>query len=398
MATFSGARPGGRRARGALLAVVVVLVAACGVGESPDEVATGEQARRQAAQQPSARPPTVAGPRPSHRAIRVVAVGDIMLDGSAREFFADRGYGRAFARLRHLIAGADVAIGNLEGPLTELQVPFVPKQYVFRSPPGPVARALAQAGFDALSLANNHSLDFGLLGLRHTRQALRDAGVAGFGAGRDSAAARAPVLLERGGKRIGLLGYSNTLPEAFWAGEGRGGTAFGDESHVREDVARLAARADIVIVSFHWGREGTRELRPYQTRLARAAVDAGADLVVGHHPHVLQAVETYRGGLILYSLGNFNFGSFSPSADVSVVASVEFSEGRAPALEMTPINVNNLEIHFEPRVLAPERARTVFTRVRDLSREFGTELAWRGGAIVGGDAKARTAWLQVREP
>ena len=232
-----------------------------------------------------------------------------MLDGTARPYLQRYGYDHAFARVRTLLSESDLVIGNLEGPLTAATQPMVDKKYVFRSPAQPVASALARAGVGAVSLANNHTLDYGLVGLRDTMTALRDAGIRFFGAGESLAAARTPAIVDAGPVKVGLLGYSNTFPAAFWADETRGGTAFGHEAQLRMDIAALAARVDIVVVSFHWGREGTTELRPYQPLLARAAIDAGADLVIGHHPHVLQAIERYRDGVILYSLGNFTFNS-----------------------------------------------------------------------------------------
>lgn len=305
-----------------------------------------------------------------------------MLDGTARPYLQRYGYDHAFARVRGLFAGSDLVIGNLEGPLTAASQPMVEKKYVFRSPPQPVASALVRAGLGAVSLANNHSLDYGLVGLRDTMAALREAGIYFFGAGESLAAARAPAIVDAGPIKIGLLGYSNTFPEAFWADESRGGTAFGHEAQLRTDVAELAARVDIVVVSFHWGREGTSELRPYQPLLARAAIDAGADLVIGHHPHVLQEIERYRDGVILYSLGNFTFGSFSTRATVGAVAHVEFTDGVFTELVLQPLNVNNFQVYFQPRPLNRPQALVTFEHLRDLSRVNGTRLDWRDGEIV----------------
>ena len=324
-------------------------------------------------------------PQPVPREIvrtRISAVGDIMLDGKARPYLQRHGYDHAFAQVRPLFADSDLVIGNLEGPLTTASAPLVEKEYLFRSPAQPVASALARAGIGAVSLANNHALDYGLVGLRDTIAALGDAGVEYFGAGETLDDARSPAVVDTGRVKIGMLGYSNTFPEEFWAGESRGGTAFGHEAQLRADIAALVQRVDIVVVSFHWGREGTTELRPYQPLLARAAIDAGADLIIGHHPHVLQEVERYRDGVILYSLGNFTFGSFSTRATVGAIAHVEFVDGDFAELALQPLNVNNFEVYFQPRPLAEPQALQTFDHLRALSLSSDTQLHWRNGEIV----------------
>jgi poly-gamma-glutamate synthesis protein (capsule biosynthesis protein) len=182
------------------------------------------------------------------------------------------------------------------------------------------------------------------------------------------------------GRTAGFLAYSSTFPEEYWAGRDRPGTAFGHEQAVRADVAKLVTQGvDIIVVSFHWGQELAKELRPYQPLLAHAAIDAGADLVLGHHPHILQAVEHYRDGLILYSLGNFAFGSRTTTAVTSVIASIVFEDGRFRRLEMTPINVNNFQIEFQPRPLSDTAAVSVYNELAALS---STPLQYRDGLIV----------------
>jgi len=330
------------------------------------------------------RPPEPVAPVPSEEVVapsppppaplRIVAVGDIMLDGTARPVFAQHGYDHAFVQVKPLLAGAPIVIGNLEGPLTTRGAPEQDKTYVFRSPPDPVSRALREAGINVVSLANNHPLDFGPDGLEDTRAALDRAGVAYMGAGPNLRAARLPVIRETGGQRVAILGYSVTLPEHFYAGPDKPGTAFAHESHVRADVAAARRQADIVIVAFHWGQEGKTQLRDYQVQLGRAAIDAGAAAVVGHHPHILQAVERYRDGVILYSLGNFTFGSYSKDAQVSAVAELVFNGQRVASLRLYPINVNNFEVEFQPRPLTGTSANQVVGELMALSALRQTEL------------------------
>lgn len=314
--------------------------------------------------------------------IRITAVGDIMLDGSARPELAKFGYDYAFDDTRDLLKRSHVVFGNLEGPLTRRGEAEKDKQFVFRSPPAKVASALKQAGFDVVSLANNHSLDYGAIGLKDTINALAAAGIRHVGAGKNSRDARAPTFVVVGDHTIAFLAYSLTFPENFWARRQRPGTAFGHEKHIVADVAAAREVADIVLVSFHWGREGITELRDYQTRLGRAAIDAGAQAVLGHHPHILQGVEHYRQGVILYSLGNFTFGSYSQRARHSVIAHLYFNGSQLSQVRLLPVNVFNSDVIFRPRPLRGEDANKVVRELQQLASELGTEIRNDDGVAV----------------
>lgn len=325
----------------------------------------------------------------------VTAVGDIMMGGSARPEMEQTGYDHPFEAVKDFLRSADVTFGNLEGPLTNMPTPYVDKKYVFRSPPDKVAPALAEAGFDVVSLANNHALDHGLQGLKQTMEALDKAGIGYAGAGENLRAARRAVILRRNGLRIAFLAYSLTFPEEFWAKKNQAGTAFGHEAYVRRDVKASKERADIVLVSFHWGREGTTELREYQVRLGRAAIDAGASAVLGHHPHVLQAVESYGEGVIMYSLGNFVFGSYSKKATRSIIAQLEFKDHHLHALRLIPINVNNIDVVFQPHALEADEARLVINHLKSLSEPLGTVIREQGNrGVVEFGARHRSPKVQ----
>jgi poly-gamma-glutamate synthesis protein (capsule biosynthesis protein) len=314
--------------------------------------------------------------------LRIAAVGDIMLGGTAAPEMQKYGYDYPFEPTRDILKSAQIVFGNLEGPLTNGGEAGTAKQYVFRSPPDKVAPALARAGFSVVSLANNHTLDYGPEGLMDTRAALDKAGIRHTGAGRNAAEARQPVYMMADGVTVAFLAYSLTFPEEFWAGPDKPGTAFGHEQHVRADVAAARRTADIVVVSFHWGQEGKTELRDYQTQLARAAIDAGAAAVLGHHPHILQGVERYRDGVILYSLGNFAFGSYSNTATRSAIALLTFRDRRWHELKMIPLNVKNAEVVFQPRPLVGRDATEVAEHLQQLSQALGTTLENRDGVAV----------------
>ena len=320
---------------------------------------------------------------PTPPRITLVAVGDIMMGGTAAPEFRKLGYDYAYEQVRPWLTGADIALGNLEGPLTTRGELLVEKKYRFRSPPEKVAPALVNAGFDVLSLANNHSLDWGVTGMQDTREALRRHGLHSIGAGNNATEARAPVIIERQGIKLAFLAYTLTFPEEFWATPGRPGTAFGHQAHIRADVQAARQQADIVVVSFHWGAEVKTTLRPYQPLLAHTAIDAGAALVVGHHPHILQGAERYKDGLIFYSLGNFVFGSYSYSARVSAMARVSFEDGKVIGAELLPINVFNPQVVFQPAILQGDAARKVISDLDDLSAALGARFQFDAGQGVG---------------
>jgi poly-gamma-glutamate synthesis protein (capsule biosynthesis protein) len=276
------------------------------------------------------------------------AVGDMMLGSWLTPLLDSLGVDYPLTAVTPLLARADLLLGNLEAPFLADTTGAVraEKTYTFAVPPRHIG-VLTAAGFDVVTLANNHILDFGTAGLDTTRTLLEEAGIAHAGTGPDRGAAHRHVLVERAGRRVAVLAYNHVFPEEFWAGSDRPGTAHADDAGLAREVARAAAEADLVVVTFHWGAEGMETPKDYQRILARIAIDHGADLVVGHHPHVLQPLEWYRGRLIAYSLGNFVFASYSETPTGAVLL-VRF-EGEVPvAAEFHPLDVNNLRRAFRP--------------------------------------------------
>ena len=314
--------------------------------------------------------------------IIVSAVGDIMLDGTARPVMIELGYDYPFVQMRQYFSDSQIIFGNLEGPLTDRGTPEQDKKFVFRSPPTKVSNALKNAGFNVVSLANNHTLDYGADGLAQTIEVLDAANILHAGAGADLTAARQPAWFQVNGQRIAILAYSVTLPENYYAEKSRAGTAFAHEAQVRADVTAARDHADIVLVSFHWGQEGKTVLREYQTRLGHLAIDAGAQAVIGHHPHILQGIERYKDGIILYSLGNFTFGSYSMHSTRSAVAQLHFRNSRLQDLQLFPINVNNFEVQFQPQPLTGKAADAVINEVSTLSAALHTTVSNNNGIGV----------------
>lgn len=240
--------------------------------------------------------------------MKLAFVGDIMLDdGPGRAIAAGRDPLAAFAPI---LAAADYRIGNLECPVATVGQPMESKIHNFRA--DPAALRVLQGRFDALSVANNHSGDYGQAAFLETLEHVRAAGIASFGGGRNLAEAHRPLWIERKGLRIAVLAYNEFKPRSFEAGPHWPGIAWSEDSHVVADIrAARAAGADIVIPYMHWGWEREPQPTARQRQLARLMIDAGADAVVGGHPHVTQGTETYRGKPVIYSLGNFVFDGFT---------------------------------------------------------------------------------------
>ncbi len=239
--------------------------------------------------------------------LSLIFAGDVMLDDGPGRVVAD---GRdPLAAVAPLLAGADYRIANLECPVATIGTPLDNKIYSFRAHPRVLS--VLQGRFDAVSLANNHSGDYGQAAFAETMALLDGAGIRRFGGGRNLVEAHAPLWIERKGLRIAVLGYNEFKPRVFEAGADHPGIAWSEDSHVIADIrAARKAGADLVIPFMHWGWEREPKPSARQRALARRMIDAGAAAVVGGHPHVTQGAELYRGRPIVYSLGNFVFDGF----------------------------------------------------------------------------------------
>lgn len=312
--------------------------------------------------------------------IVINAVGDIMLAGSGGATLQRLGCDYAFAATSPELHKGDIAVGNLEAPLARGGTEFTFKKFRFRADPQ-CASSLKRAGFSVLTLANNHMMDYGDAALLETLQHLGSNNILSTGAGHNLSAARHKTVFQVKGARIAFLAYSMTLPVEFFAATDHAGTAPGYPLYYKEDIAQAKATADYVIVSFHWGLEGSATPHQFQTAAAHAAIDAGADVVLGHHPHVLQGIERYKTGIIFYSLGNFAFGSISPSAGRSVIARITL-DGGVKAVELVPLNVLNNEVRFQPKPLRGKRGKAVIEHLNQISRDMGTIIVGSGGRYL----------------
>lgn len=304
------------------------------------------------------------------RTLSLVAVGDVMLSRTVDRIMRAQGYEYPFARVRDEIASADIAFANLETSVID-GAPVPSGSMRFRADVQ-TAPVLAQVGFDIVSLANNHVPDYGEVGVISTVTALTAAQVAYSGAGADDTHAYAPTIIEREGVRVGFLAYNDTdvVPDRYCAAPDRAGTACMDIARMREAVTQLAPTVDIVVVSMHGGTEYVPRANIRQQEFARAAIDAGADIVIGHHPHVVQNIEYYNGHYIIYSLGNFVFDQmWSRDTREGVMARIEFSKKGIEGIQFLPVEIFN---YAQPRFITDPESRTrILARLGDEVDEQG---------------------------
>ncbi len=249
------------------------------------------------------------------RPVRLAAGGDVTLgDGVAT---AIRRYGPRWPwrSVAPVLRAADVAVVNLETCVSRRGRPWPGKEFTFRGRPRWLRTAANFAGIDVGSLANNHSLDYGRRAFADTLATAKRHGIRTIGGGTNLARARRPAILRRGGLRLAFLGFSDVRPPGFDAGRRRSGATPAFARYVRADVRSASRDADIVVVYFHRGIKLDRTPSARQRALARVALRAGATVVLGAHPHVLQPRDRRGRRFVAWSLGNFVFAWNSPGTN-----------------------------------------------------------------------------------
>lgn len=298
--------------------------------------------------------------------VHLAAVGDIMLDRTLGQIIVDGRLDYPFAKMKEELVSPDLTIGNLESALGDLGIPQEGKTYPFRSPPA-AAAALALGGFDVVSLANNHAMDYGPEALLQGIDLLRAAGVVPVGAGANRAAAHAPAILEVNGQRLAFLAYVNVPVEQggfdveMWdATATNPGLAWGRPDEIAADIEAVLPEVDHVIVLLHSGLEYVRFTGDVQRELARRAIDAGATVVIGHHAHILQGIERYGDGLIAYGLGNFAF-DINGEPDTAVLHIWLHPDGRID-YELRPAVI---QVGGAPRPATAEEAAAILENIKE---------------------------------
>jgi len=308
----------------------------------------------------------------------------------------------AFRHVNALMRSADFMLGNLEGSICDIGTAVEkPGAQAWKAGSRQLA-AIEAAGFHAMNVANNHMMDFGTEAMLATIENLERIGVKHCGGGRDFNEAHQPALVERDGCTVAMLGYTCVYREGWMAGADRPGlavvgarTSYETPARVFEtpgsppvihtwalaehkaqlarDIAAARTRADIVICTFHWGvSKGFKHLAEYQIELGRFAADSGADLVFGHHPHLLQGIEVHNARAIFYSLGNFTFAHHQQHKGHEYETGMvrcRIRDKKIRAVEFLPARNDK---SLEPRVLNASEGRDVLELVKARSKDLGT--------------------------
>ncbi|MCP4602119.1 MAG: CapA family protein [Proteobacteria bacterium] len=325
----------------------------------------------------------------------VLFLGDFAPTDAALPAIKKRGYSYPFEATRELVHSYDAAVANLEAPITTRgNKALFPKQYVYKIHPEAVAE-IRRAGIDAVTLANNHAFDYGRHGLADTIDHLDTGEILHAGAHLSQEGARRGLVFNTPGGRLGILAYIQNKPQwrlnnlAFvhetlfyrWPGVAR--LVYRD---LAEDITRMKRFSDIVAVVVHWGENYTPVNRD-QKILGQVCVDLGADVVIGHHPHWYQPVRLYRGRPVIYSLGNYAFGTpGNRRMRFGMGAALYLAGGRITDVEFIPLLTQNRIVKFQPHIPEGKRLKRFFSKFLKGSRELGAAVERRGNR----------AWLELK--
>jgi len=298
----------------------------------------------------------------------MIAVGDIMLSRHVDQKMAQNGYSYPFEKIKDYLKNADLTIANLESPFKE---GLSPREGMVFGANKKAIEGLKLAEFDLINLANNHFGNQGENGAELTFNWLKENGFSYIGAGKTDSEAHTPVIKEIKGQKIAFLGYTDTdvIPTSYIALDSRAGVAAMDINRLKEDIFKVKEKVDLVIISMHSGTEYTPSPNERQKEFAHAAIEAGADMVTGHHPHVVQAIEFYNNKFIFYSLGNFIFDQmWSTETRQGIILKLSFTFGRLTDTEILPIKIDDFS---QPHFLEEkEEQETILKRIFEASEKL----------------------------
>ncbi len=339
----------------AAVAVVLAFVAGCPANQETPELTSD-----------TAVAPVGAVPKPAAvpQKLHLVAVGDIMLDRSVGDKIEANGYASIIEEVADHLRQGDIVFGNLECPLSTVG-PHEPRgACIFRADPKTV-QVLVLGGFDIVSLANNHALNSGKAALLQTIDHLEQAGIAYVGAARTRAQGTDPTFVTVGGIRVGFLAYTDLSFDCSSYSK-----VDQDLSRLRQQIKQARNNCNLLIVSYHWGEEYRRKPTSRQVKVAHASIEAGADVVLGHHPHVLEGIELYRNRPIIYSMGNFIFDQRSGERMESGIFDLYYVQGRGWRVEMTPVWIPWSRLGAE--YPTGQKRDRIAHRIQELSAQLGT--------------------------
>ncbi|PYV19394.1 MAG: hypothetical protein DMG21_01670 [Acidobacteria bacterium] len=317
------------------------------------------------------------------RQVVIEVCGDVLPESSWQERIDPE---HLFDGMKDEFARSDLVFVNLEEPITRSNrvtrykrraAVRAKRDYILRARNPRIPEVLKNSGIGLVGLANNHMMDFAAVGLSDTLAGFRSAGLPTVGAGLVADAERA-YIFEKGGVKVALLAFSDVIPTNYAATPNKPGVASSqDEARLRGAIQEARKQADFVILMIHWGAQGDHRITHRQRALARVAVEAGCDVVVGMHPHVIQGIEYFGRVPVFYSIGNFSFPSIKPAEMECFVAKLCFRPNHAAAVELVPAEIS---ARGAPTVAQGKEATGILSHLDQYCRGFNTAI--RDGKLV----------------
>lgn len=297
------------------------------------------------------RSPTSA--KPETKKLSLSFTGDVLLDSHVAALIKNKGADYVVGEVKDILSGSDISMINLENPVSLKGEKAPDKQYTFRAKPENLD-VLTQCGIDVVTLANNHSLDYGKDALIDTFNYLDKADIKYVGAGNDIESANKPVVFYDNSYSTSILASSRVIPAVSWAaGKNKPGLATTyDPTLLLSKIKEARKNSDIVVVYVHWGEELKEKPVSHQKDLAKKYIDSGADIVIGSHPHVLEGFEFYKGKLIAYSLGNF---IFTNAKNDTMILNIQYT-GNSYKASVIPCRI----VNYRPVLINSQSERTAF--------------------------------------
>lgn len=303
----------------------------------------------------------------------ITFMGDVMMDSFIGDYIRDQGVDYPWAEVSSITIESDLAVINLETSVSTRGSTKKPEGYGFRSHPDTL-QGLVNSGIDLVSLANNHTLDFGEEAFYDTLESLNQYGIEYVGGGKDKKEAEGLKIIEKNGLKMGFMAYTSIIPWSSWeAGEDKPGAAILKpeyEGIILENIESASKECDVLTVIAHWGIEYDQTPSEKQRELAHAMIDAGADIIVGHHPHVLQGIEFYQDKPILYSIGNFIFLKNDDLCGRTGVFELILNKEGFKSGKFHPVNIQYCKANLLN--VNEGRGKEILDMLRELSSPWGT--------------------------
>lgn len=300
-------------------------------------------------------------------------MGDVMMDSFIGDYIRDYGSDYPWTDVAPITKESDLAIINLETSVSTRGETKKPEGYGFRSHPDTL-QGLVNSGIDMVSLANNHTLDFGEEAFFDTLESLNQYGIAYVGGGKNKREAEEAKILEKNGFKMGFVAYTSVIPWSSWeAGEDKPGTAvlkMEYKEKILKNIQDASKKCDRLTVLLHWGVEYDQAPSEKQRELAHAMIDAGADIIVGHHPHILQGIEFYKEKPIFYSIGNFVFLKNDELCGKTGIFTITVDENGFKSGTFDPVHIQYCKANLLHK--NEGQGKEIIDMLRKLSSPWGT--------------------------